>query len=118
MQILKFDGSSVADAENISRVIEIIKYNTNRKTVVVSALEGVTDLLLNCAAMAETGNEDYKIRLGEIEDHHMKTVKKLIPIQQQSSILSLVKKACNEMEDICSGIFILSECSFRTKDKM
>ena len=118
MQVLKFGGSSVANAENISRVIDIIKYNGNRKAVVVSALGGVTDLLLSCASMAELGNENYKTGLSEMEGRHMETVKKLIPIQQQSSILSLVKKACNEIEDICNGIFLLTECSIRTKDKI
>ncbi len=118
MQVLKFGGSSVANPENISKVIEIIKYNTGRKAVVVSALGGITDMLLNCSAMAELGNEGYKTVLSEIEDRHMETVKKLIPIQHQSSVLSLVKKACNEMEDICNGVFLLSECSPRTKDKI
>ena len=118
MQVLKFGGSSVANAENIKRVIEIIKSNSSRKVIVVSALGGITDLLLSCAAMAELCNEGYKTGLREIEDRHMETVKKLIPIQQQSSILSLVKKACNEMEDICNGVFLLSECSARTKDKI
>ena len=118
MQVLKFGGTSVANAKNINRVIDIIKNNTERKAVVVSALGGVTDLLLNCVAVAEVGDENYKVRLREIEDRHMEAVKKLIPIQQQSSILSLVKKACNEMEDICNGVFLLSECSARTKDKI
>ncbi len=118
MQVLKFGGSSVANAENIHRVVDIIRHNANRKIVIVSALGGITDLLLNCVAIAEVGDENYKTRLSEIEERHMKAVKKLIPIQQQSSILSLVKKACNEMEDICNGVFLLSECSARTKDKI
>ena len=118
MQVLKFGGSSVANADNIDRVIEIIKHNPDRKTVVISALSGVTDLLLSSASMAEAGDEHYKLRLSEIESRHMEIVKKLIPIQQQSSILSHVKKTCNEIEDICNGVFLLSECSARTKDKI
>ena len=118
MQVLKFGGSSVANAENINKVIEIIKCNNNSKVVVVSALGGITDLLLNCVTLAEAGEENYKTLLRKIEERHMEAVKQLIPIQQQSSTLSLVKKACNEMEDICNGIFLLSECSARTKDKI
>ena len=78
MQVLKFGGSSVANAENIHRVIAIIKHNANRKAVVVSALGGITDLLLNCVAMAEVGNENYKTRLSEIEDRHMEVLEDCI----------------------------------------
>ena len=120
MQVLKFGGSSVANAENINKVVEIIK---NRKSgsqtlVVVSALGGITDLLLKTAAMAGANDESYKIILKEIEDKHLGAVQQLIPVQQQSSVLSLVKKMCNEVEDICNGIFLLRELSARTKDRI
>jgi bifunctional aspartokinase / homoserine dehydrogenase 1 len=120
MQVLKFGGSSVANAENINKVVDIIKTkNTGTKTiVVVSALGGITDLLLKTAALAEANDESYKIILKEIEDKHLGTVQELIPVQQQSSVLSLVKKICNEIEDICNGIFLLRELSARTKDRI
>ena len=109
MKVLKFGGSSVANAENINKVIEIIK---NRKgdtktIVVVSALGGITDMLLKTAALAEADDQSYKSVLQEIESKHLQAVKELIPVQQQSAVLSLVKKICNEVEDICNGIFLL-----------
>lgn len=120
MQVLKFGGSSVANAENINKVVAIIK---NRKAaakmiVVVSALGGITDLLLKSASLAEANNELYKTILQKIEDKHLEAVKELIPVQQQSALLSQVKKICNEAEDICNGIFLLGELSARTKDKI
>ncbi len=120
MQVLKFGGSSVASAENINKVITIVKEKAaNTKTVVVvSALGGITDLLLQCAQLASTGSENYKKNIQEIEQRHLQTVKDLIPVTQQSSVLSLVKKLSNEIEDICNGIFLLGELSVRTKDKM
>jgi aspartokinase/homoserine dehydrogenase 1 len=120
MQVLKFGGSSVANAENIKKVVAIIK-NTKADTktvVVVSALGGITDLLLKTAALAETTDESYKNILKEIEDKHLDAVKALIPVQQQSAVLSLVKKICNEAEDICNGIFLLRELTPRTRDRM
>ena len=118
MQVLKFGGSSVANAENINRVLAIIKSNNHEKIVVVSAFGGVTDLLLKCAALAENNNDTYKAQLRELEEQHLEAVQKLIPIQQQSSVLSLVKKACNEIEDLCNGIFLIGELSARTKDRV
>ncbi len=120
MQVLKFGGSSVANAGNINRVVEIIKNTkTGKKTIiVVSALGGITDQLLKAAALAEANDESYKSILQEIEIKHLQAVKDLIPVQQQSTVLSLVKKICNEAEDICNGIYLLRELSARTKDRI
>jgi aspartokinase/homoserine dehydrogenase 1 len=120
MQVLKFGGSSVANTESINKVVEIVrKQNVKQQTiVVVSALGGITDMLLKAAHLAAVHEESYKMCLQEMESRHIETTKTLIPIAQQSSILSLVKKLSNEIEDICNGIFLLGELSNRTKDKI
>ncbi len=120
MQVLKFGGSSVKDATNINKVIAIVneKLITGKTIVVVSALGGVTDLLLQCSKLASEGNEQYKEKLLEAEQRHLQTAKELIPLTRQSAVLSLVKTLCNEIEDICNGIFLLGELSERTRDRM
>ena len=94
MQVLKFGGTSVANAENISKVVAIVKdvLQKDKSIVIVSALGGVTDLLLNAASLASSGDESFKERLQVIEQRHLETVKHLIPVAQQSHLLSLVKK--------------------------
>ncbi|HXS56894.1 MAG TPA: bifunctional aspartate kinase/homoserine dehydrogenase I [Hanamia sp.] len=120
MQVLKFGGSSVSNAENINKMVEIIQKirNKDKTIVVVSALGGTTDALINSVVLASQGDEEYKEKLHEIEKRHLEAVKQLLPVAHQSSILSLVKKSCNEMEDICNGVFLLQEISSRTKDRM
>ncbi|MEI2737222.1 MAG: bifunctional aspartate kinase/homoserine dehydrogenase I [Chitinophagaceae bacterium] len=120
MQVLKFGGTSVANAENINKVIAIVKeaIKKDRTIVVVSALGGITDLLLGAAALAAEGDESHKERLATIEQRHFEAVKQLIPVAQQSQLLSLVKKTCNEIEDICNGIFLLRELTPRSKDRI
>jgi aspartokinase/homoserine dehydrogenase 1 len=120
MQVLKFGGTSVASGENITKVITIVKKAIQRdKTVlVVSALGGITDLLLEAASFAAEGKESFNEKLAIIEQRHLEAVKDLIPLAQQSQLLSLVKKACNEIEDICNGIFLLGELTPRSKDRI
>ena len=120
MQVLKFGGTSVANAENINKVINVVKKAIQKEDtiVVVSALGGVTDLLLNAATNAAAGDEAYKNNIIEIERRHFDTIKNLIPVAHQSHLLSLVKTAINEIEDICNGIFLLSEITPRTKDRL
>jgi aspartokinase/homoserine dehydrogenase 1 len=118
MQVLKFGGSSVANAANINRCIAIIRRASGKdKTiVVVSALGGITDQLLHCATAASSGDETYRESLKAIEQRHLDSVRELIPVTGQSSILSMVKKTCNELEDIFKGIYLLRELSARTRD--
>lgn len=120
MQVLKFGGTSVANATNIARVAAIVQKAAakNKTIVVVSALGGVTDLLLQAATLASEGKEDYQARLQEIEQRHLDAVKQLLPIDRQSALLSLVKRSCNELEDLCNGIFLLRELTARSRDRV
>lgn len=120
MLVLKFGGTSMGSADAIKQVVDIVrnKLNESAVMVVVSAMSGTTDLLLNCGTKASASDESYKDILKQLETRHLDTVKALIPVQQQSSVLSMVKKYCNEIEDICNGIFLLGESSLRTKDKL
>jgi aspartokinase/homoserine dehydrogenase 1 len=120
MKVLKFGGSSVANADNINRVVAIVQeaVKTEPVILVVSALGGITDTLIQCGTLASAGDESYKEKLQGVEQRHLETVKALIPVAQQSSVLSWVKKRCNELEDICNGVFLLGELSARTKDRI
>ena len=120
MKVLKFGGTSVGNADAIKKTISIVnsKLAGDKIIVVVSALGGTTDLLINSGQLAAEGNESYKELLTKLEHRHLDVVKEIIPVQQQSSVLSQVKKYCNEIEDICNGVFLLHEFSLRTKDKL
>ena len=120
MQVLKFGGTSVANAENIQKVSAIVQQaiKKDNAVVVVSAFGGITDLLLQSGEQASHMDESYKEKLRIIEQRHLDAVKALLPVVQQSSVLSWVKRSCNEIEDICNGIFLLGELSARTKDRI
>ncbi|HLP22135.1 MAG TPA: hypothetical protein VK174_17595, partial [Chitinophagales bacterium] len=90
MQVLKFGGTSVANAENISKTIAIVQRALKKDStmVVVSALGGTTDMLIDAGKLAAEGNEAYKEKLSAIEQRHLQTVKDLVPVANQSAILS------------------------------
>ncbi|MEO9004770.1 MAG: bifunctional aspartate kinase/homoserine dehydrogenase I [Ginsengibacter sp.] len=120
MHVLKFGGSSVASAENINKIAGILqnRLEKNKLIVVVSALGGVTDSLINSVQLASKGDELYKLELKKIEIRHLELVKQLIPVAHQSRVLSLVKQQCNEIEDICNSVFLLQELTPRIKDRI
>ena len=120
MQVLKFGGSSVGSAEAIDKVIAIVTESSKKEPtiVVVSAMSGVTDQLLMLAQSASQGNEAYKTIIQNIEQKHLDAVRALLPIQQQSGTLSMVKQLLNELESNCEGLFMLRELSMRMQDKI
>ena len=120
MQVLKFGGSSVGSADAIAKVIAIVSERIRKEPtiVVVSAMSGVTDQLLMLAQSASQGNEAYKTIIQHIEQKHLDTVRALLPIQQQSGTLSMVKQLLNELESNCEGLFMLRELSMRMQDKI
>ncbi len=63
--------------------------------------------LLKAGVLAAAADESYKDELAVIEQRHIEAVKVLVPVAKQSSILSWVKQRCNEIEDICNGVFLL-----------
>lgn len=119
MRVLKFGGTSVANADNIKKVINILQQYSQQKTVVViSALGGVTDLLIKTGTLAANKEEAYKEVLTELEKRHLDTVKALLPVTQQSSCLSKVKQQFNELDELCEGVYRLNELSPRTRDRI
>ena len=120
MQVLKFGGSSVGTPEAITNVIAIVKQHVQTKPaiVVVSAMSGVTDQLILLAQSASQGNEAYKTIIQNLEQKHLDAVRALLPIQQQSGTLSMVKQLINEIESNCEGLFMLRELTMRMQDRL
>ena len=77
MIIMKFGGTSVGSAERIRVVHDIVKSRLNRDPiVVVSAVGGITDKLINTANLAFQGG-DYSAVLNEIREKHYTIIKEL-----------------------------------------
>ncbi len=120
MQVFKFGGSSVANADNINKVADIVHAALQEESIVlvISAMGGVTDALLKTGSLAAIADEKYKDLLKEMENRHLDAVRALLPIQQQSATLSLLKQQFNDLEGICDGVFLLGELSPRTRDRI
>ncbi len=116
MRMIKFGGSSVATAPRIGAVIQILEpYWTQPVGVVFSAFGGVTDQLIQLSQQALAG-QSYKELFEIIEKRHLDTVRELIQVTQQSTVLAQVKIQLNELEDVLHGVSLLKECSARTLD--
>src|SRR5690606_39628494 len=83
MKVVKFGGSSLASAQQIRKVGQIIKSDTERKIVVVSAPgkrysedEKVTDLLISLAEKS-LQNQDYSLEMNKIVQRYQEMAEEL-----------------------------------------
>jgi len=119
MKILKFGGSSVANAERIKKVIEIIKTSLKQEkniAVVCSAYQSVTDSLIAASHLAAEGNPLYLDTLKALEEKHLAIAKELISVSKQSGVVANIKYQINELDDILHGVFLIKELSLKTLD--
>jgi len=118
MKILKFGGTSVGSVESIQTLLNILKDEASGKdkpVVVLSAMSGVTNLLIAMAEDAATGN-DFTPQLAQLERRHFEVVKSLLDIQHQNPAFTRLKIHFNQLEDLLQGVLTLRELTPKTRD--
>ena len=120
MKILKFGGTSVGSVQSIQTLLNILKKEVasgERPVVVLSAMSGVTNLLLSMAEGAANG-VDFSGSLKELETRHFDVVKSLLTVQNQNPAFTRLKIFFNQLEDLLQGILTLRELTPKTRDQV
>ena len=111
MIVMKFGGTSVGSADSVRKVVEIIRQSQGRSPfVVVSAMSGVTDLLLASARKAMGRNSSTKQIIADIGTRHVGV------ISQLGLDASLILPELVELEHVLFGISLVKELTARTLD--
>ena len=82
MIVMKFGGSSVADAARLRHVAEIVQaYQSQKPALVLSAMGDTTDHLLEAGDIALRQG---KVEIANVEKLHLATIKSLkLPVQKE-----------------------------------
>jgi aspartokinase/homoserine dehydrogenase 1 len=119
MKVLKFGGSSVANSENIKKVLDIV-FNTsknNKIAVVVSAFGKTTDKLFAGANEALDDITAAKVILETIKELHYQVIDDLIFINKEE-VRKEVTALFSRLLSIYEGVFLLQELSDKTLAKV
>ena len=114
--VMKFGGTSVADADAIRRLIAIVSAQAARSgappVVVVSAMSKVTDQLLRMTADASRG-ERATISSGvdEIRRRHLAAIEALVPPPDRDAVSAEVEQQIEELRAMLTALAILREAS-------
>lgn len=113
MQVLKFGGSSVANAHNMSKVVDIVTkaVDRDRTILVVSAICGCTDKLIRIGTLASERDESYKSLIDELQQKHHEIIKDLLPREKQDESLKVCDGLFDSLRSITQGVYLLGELS-------
>jgi len=116
MKVLKFGGTSVGSVENILNVKKIVEAIDEPVIVVVSALEGITDQLLNTSKIASKGDMAYQMELDKIMERHLNLIKGVVSELEQSKVIQHTTMMLEELENIFRGVSLIKDLSQKTSD--
>ena len=119
MIVMKFGGTSMGSVDSMKTAAEVVHSSTSSHPIVVlSAMGGVTDMLLDAGQRAISGAEDELADiLSEIRSRHDTVIPDLIPDEQRAATLKVkLEPIWEEMQKVLTGVLLLRELSTRSRD--
>jgi aspartokinase/homoserine dehydrogenase 1 len=118
MRVLKFGGSSVADAGRIQRVASIViaERADQPVVVVVSALGGITDELVALADGAPEDRQPPDPAVDRILDRHLSVLAELAPADDATR--SGIAATIDELRRLVTGIGYIGHCPPAVRDRI
>ena len=90
MKVLKFGGTSVGTAESLTNVKQIVTACKGQVIVVVSALGGVTNQLIQMADLAEAHSDEWESILEQVKARHMSVIDAVVPEDRQAQCKTVI----------------------------
>ena len=116
-KIHKFGGSSLGDAACFRRVAGILLDQPDTRIgVVVSAMGGMTDALLNLAILAERGDDGFNAELQAIGERYAATAKDLVDGDALIEVLDAWRHDSDDVRDALKAIASVKSAPQRSRD--
>jgi aspartokinase/homoserine dehydrogenase 1 len=105
----KFGGTSVANAERYRSAAKIVLSSApgERVAVIVSAMSGVTNELIDAVELAARHDSSYLAKLADLKRRHLETVAELeLSAAQTESLNAIITSDFNALEEVLRGVWI------------
>ncbi len=118
--VMKFGGTSVGSAERMRSAARLSAEQKRKRPVVivVSAMSGTTDLLIETTKHAEAGDRagrDANIR--KIEERHLQACAELLPVARRKPVTAGIRELVGEFQRITHGMLMLNDRPPRSVDE-
>jgi aspartokinase/homoserine dehydrogenase 1 len=119
MKVLKFGGTSVGSVKSILSLKHIVENEAKKQpvVVVVSALGGITDKLIETSCLAQQGDEHWKNEFDAIVDRHHQMIDAVITdTRDQEVLFNKVDALLEQLRSIYFGVYLIHDLSRKTQD--
>lgn len=119
MKVLKFGGTSVGSVQSILSLKRIVENEAKRQPVivVVSALSGITDKLINTAMTALRHDDHWKREFDAMVDRHHKMIDTIITDnKKREDLFNRVDSLFEQLRSIYYGVYLIHDLSQKTQD--
>ncbi len=117
MKVLKFGGTSVGSVESILNLKKIVEGQQEPVVVVVSALGGITDKLINTSKLAVAGDATYLTSYEEMVERHHQMIDAIITdTKKKDTLLATVDDLLGQLKSIYQGVFLIGDLSEKTSN--
>ena len=117
MKVLKFGGTSVGSVESILNLKKIVEGQDEPVVVVVSALGGITDKLINTSKLAVAGDETYLTSYNEMVERHHQMIDAIITdTKKKETLLATVDDLLGQLKSIYQGVYLIGDLSEKTSN--
>jgi aspartate kinase len=116
MIVMKFGGTSIGDAAKLTNAAELVEANLEKTpAVVVSAMAGVTNLLIDTTRDAAQGKAtSVKRAVGELSKKHETAAEQ--SLKQPDTVLQEVRRIIGSLKPLYESIGVLGEFTPRSLD--
>lgn len=116
MKVLKFGGTSVGSVESTLNVKKIVESRKEPVIVVVSALGGITDLLIRTAELAKEGKAEYILDYNSMLTSHIEMIEEVVDECHREELKKDIFTLFEELGNIFKGVFLIRDLSAKTYD--
>jgi len=96
----KFGGTSLADPDRIRHVADLIEHQSRPTAVIVSAMSGVTDRLLELAEAATNGSGTHEDALQTLREEQRNVVSELLPVDHAAPLHRALDRDVEDVTDV------------------
>ncbi len=116
MRVLKFGGTSVGTVRSLTSVKTIVEGRHEPLIIVVSALGGITDMLINTGRRALDGFDECVADIAVITRRHYDIIEALVPEAERNEVVGHIDAMLAELTDIYRGVSLIRDLSAKTLD--
>lgn len=119
MKVLKFGGTSVGSVKSIRCLKKIVEKEAKNQpiVVVVSALGGITDKLIETSMLARRGDGRYRSEFDAMVMRHHRMIDTIITDpKKREDLFGTVDSLFEQLKSIYFGVYLIRDLSEKTQD--